>query len=81
MTDEKFTLKIVKKGKVSEKDIRNLRSEISVLKKIRHPNVISLRAVCETESDLYLVTEYAPGGELFDEIIKRSFHSLIFCHR
>ena len=78
VTNEKFTIKIVKKGKVTEKDIKNLQSEIAVLKTIRHPNVISLRAVCETEADLYLVTEYAAGGELFDEIIKRFSFLFLF---
>jgi hypothetical protein len=70
-TGEKFAVKAVRKGSLELKEIRNLQSEISVLKRVRHPNVISLRAISETPSELFLITEFAEGGELFEEIVKR----------
>ena len=43
--------------------------EIKILKKVHHPNVVQLYEIIETDNDLYLVMEYAAGGELFDLIV------------
>ena len=45
--------------------------EITILKEVRHPNIIQLYEIIETSSELYLITEYAPGGELFDYIVAK----------
>ena len=44
--------------------------EIKILKMIRHPNIIQLYEIIETPKQLYLIMEYASGGELFDFIVK-----------
>ena len=71
VTAERCAVKVVSKVALNEKEISNVRSEISILKRVRHPNVIALRAVAETHDELFLVTELAEGGELFDEIVDR----------
>lgn len=43
--------------------------EIHILKIIRHPNLIQLYEIIETSKQLYLITEYAENGELFDYIV------------
>lgn len=45
--------------------------EIKILKSVRHPNVIQLYEIIETENQLYLIMEYSEGGELFDLIVDR----------
>ena len=45
--------------------------EIDILKRIRHPNIIQLFEIIETPKQLFLITEYASGGELFDYIVKK----------
>jgi fused-like protein len=55
---------IAKHGK-SEKDLRNLRQEIGILKQLNHPNIILMFDAFETEREFVVVTEYAQG-ELFD---------------
>lgn len=35
---------------------------MSILKKLRHPNVIMLYELLETDKSLYIVTEYMRGG-------------------
>jgi len=51
---------ITKKGR-SEKDMNNLRQEISHLKGHKHINIILLLDTFETEHEFCLVTEYAHG--------------------
>lgn len=36
---------------------------------LRHPHIIRLYQVMETEKMIYLVTEYASGGEIFGNIL------------
>ncbi len=55
---------ITKHGK-SEKDIKNLRQEIGILRKLNHENIILMFDAFETEREFCVVTEYAQG-ELFD---------------
>jgi serine/threonine protein kinase len=45
--------------------------EIKILKGIRHSNVIKLYEIIETKSNMYLLMEYASGGELFDYIVQK----------
>lgn len=45
--------------------MNNLRQEISILKGLRHPNIILLLDSFETEHEFCLVTEFA-HGELFE---------------
>ena len=47
---------IVKHGK-SEKDIRNLRQEIEILRALRHENIIQMLDTFETKSKFVVVTE------------------------
>jgi 5'-AMP-activated protein kinase catalytic alpha subunit len=51
-------------------DIDRIAREIKILKKIRHPKIIQLYQIIETESELYLIMEHANAGELFDYIVK-----------
>lgn len=46
-------------------------SELCVLRRVRHANVIQLVEVFETAERVYMVMELATGGELFDRIIAR----------
>ena len=51
-------------------DVERVAREIHILKMIRHPNIIQLYEIIETPKQLYLIMEYASGGELFDYIVK-----------
>lgn len=72
-TGEKVAIKILEKVKMQdEEDIKRVTREIQILKQIRHPHIIQLLDLIETEEELYLITEYASGGELFDYIVHKN---------
>lgn len=51
--------------------IRQLRSEASILKNIRHQNIVDLYDTIESKSAIYLILGYISGEELFNYIIDR----------
>eukprot|EP01133_Synstelium_polycarpum_P007863 gene7863-9228_t len=69
-TGEMFAVKIIDKKKYWHmSSTRNqTESEINILKQIKHPNIISIIEIFDTERYLYIVLELATGGELFDKI-------------
>ena len=49
-----------------------LRREVSLLKEVKHPNIIELKDLHEDQKYLHLITELCTGGELFDRIIAKT---------
>ena len=71
-TNEKVAIKEMLKNQIIENNDKNrLEREIKILKNIRHPNIINLYNIIQTEKKYYLITEYIEGRELFDYIIKK----------
>jgi 5'-AMP-activated protein kinase catalytic alpha subunit len=63
-------IKILEKDRITDvADVERVSREIHILKIIRHPNIIQLYEIIETSKQLYLITEYISGGELFDYIV------------
>ena len=52
-------------------DVTRVTREINILKKINHPNIIQLYEIIETKNAIYMIMEYAAGGELFDYIVDK----------
>ena len=77
-TEEKVAIKILEKDRICDvSDVERVSREIHILKLIRHPNIIQLyevilKQIIETPRKLYLIMEYASGGELFDYIVKNN---------
>jgi serine/threonine protein kinase len=49
-----------------------VRREIRFSKYFRHPNIIHLYEVIETQNEIIMIMEYAQGGELFDLICREN---------
>eukprot|EP00922_Rhytidocystis_sp_ex-Travisia-forbesii_P044740 GHVS01066676.1.p1 GENE.GHVS01066676.1~~GHVS01066676.1.p1 ORF type:complete len:847 (-),score=66.73 GHVS01066676.1:451-2991(-) len=49
-----------------------IRREINILQSLNHPHVIRLYELVDTPTDIFMVMEYVPGGELFDHIVQKS---------
>ncbi|KAK9236208.1 Ca/Cm-dependent protein kinase B [Lipomyces kononenkoae] len=71
-TGQKFAAKIINKRLMAGRE-KLVRNEISVLKKISagHRNILTLSDFFETSNNLYLITDIAYGGELFDRILNK----------
>ena len=67
-TKQTRAVKIIPKAKV---DIKLLVNEISVLSKLSHPNIMQLYEIFDDNTNIYIVSEYCKGGELFDIISNR----------
>lgn len=65
-----MAIKIIDKTKLNEENLAKIFREVHIMKKLRHPHIIRLYQVMETEKMIYLVTEYAPGGEIFDHLVR-----------
>uniref|UniRef100_A0A6Q2WW71 non-specific serine/threonine protein kinase n=1 Tax=Esox lucius TaxID=8010 RepID=A0A6Q2WW71_ESOLU len=87
-------IKIVDKTQLDDENLKKIFREVQIMKMLRHPHIIRLYQVMETERMIYLVTEYASGGEIFDHLVahgrmaekdaRRKFKQIVaavhFCH-
>ncbi|KAJ8768845.1 hypothetical protein K2173_023749 [Erythroxylum novogranatense] len=93
-TNLSVAIKVIDKEKVFRaRLVDQIKREISVMRMVRHPNIVLLYEVMATKSKIFFVMEYAKGGELFDKVAKgrlkediarKYFQQLInavdFCH-
>lgn len=72
----KFALKTINKSmfKDNVKSVLGIHDEISLLRKIRHPNVLQLYEIFESEANIHLILEHLNGKELFDQIKERGYY-------
>uniref|UniRef100_A0A8C5BMM4 non-specific serine/threonine protein kinase n=1 Tax=Gadus morhua TaxID=8049 RepID=A0A8C5BMM4_GADMO len=68
---DKVALKILDKTRMDVQAQRQLAREIANTERLQHPNVVRLYEVVETPCRLYLVLEYAGGGDLHTRICDR----------
>lgn len=70
-TGEQVAIKILEKSKIhDQEELERVEKEIKYLKMLNHPNIIQIYEIIENSKNFYLVMEYAPGGELFNYIVK-----------
>lgn len=70
-TGMSVAIKIIDKEKIMKVGmIEQIKREISVMRLIRHPNVVELYEVMATKTKIYFVMEYVKGGELFNKVAK-----------
>lgn len=93
-TGMSVAIKVIDKEKILKVGmIEQIKREISVMRLVRHPNVVELYEVMASKTKIYFVMEYAKGGELFakvakgklkEDVARRYFQQLIsavdYCH-
>uniref|UniRef100_A0A8D3C147 MAP/microtubule affinity-regulating kinase 3 n=1 Tax=Scophthalmus maximus TaxID=52904 RepID=A0A8D3C147_SCOMX len=68
-TGREVAVKIIDKTQLNPTSLQKLFREVRIMKILNHPNIVKLFEVIETEKTLYLVMEYASGGEVFDYLV------------
>lgn len=94
-TGEKVAVKCISKSRIQRSNMgAQVKKEITTMKKLDHPSIVSIKEVLMSNSHLYLILEYAGGGELFtkiarqgklsEKVAKRYFKQIMegvrFCH-
>lgn len=93
-TSQSVAIKVIDKEKVLKVGlVDQIKREISVMRLVRHPNVVQLYEVMATKTKIYFILEYVKGGELFNKVAKgklkedvarKYFQQLVsaveFCH-
>lgn len=63
-------VKILEKCRIRDKtDSERILREIKILKRVDHPAFVKLYEIIENAEQIYLIMEFAEGGELFDYIV------------
>ena len=89
-----YAMKIIKKSSNSESEEKEIMNEISILKTLDHPKILKILDFYSTSKLYYIITEYCPNGELYNEIIKKGkldegktafimnqiFKAISYCH-
>ncbi|EOA22202.1 hypothetical protein CARUB_v10002785mg [Capsella rubella] len=94
-TGESVAIKIINKDQVLKRQgmMEQIKREISIMKLVRHPNIVELKEVMATKTKIFFIMEFVRGGELFSKVVKgklkedsarKYFQQLIsavdFCH-
>ncbi|XP_038079218.1 MAP/microtubule affinity-regulating kinase 3-like isoform X7 [Patiria miniata] len=68
-TGKEVAIKIIDKTQLNPSSLQKVYREVRIMKLVDHPNIVKLFEVIETEKTLYLVMEFASGGEVFDYLV------------
>lgn len=64
-------IKVLDKDAIQKENMGNqVKREISIMKKIDHPNIVKLYEVLASKNKIFIVLELVTGGELFDKIVQ-----------
>ena len=66
-------IKIIDKSKLDKANLEKVQREVEVMKLLDHPNIVKLYQVMATQNMIYIVSEYAPCGEIFGENFTEDF--------
>ncbi|CAN6298023.1 unnamed protein product [Urochloa humidicola] len=72
----KIAVKRMEAGVMGNKGLNEFKSEIAVLTKVRHRNLVSLLGYCLDGNERILVYEYMPQGTLSQHLFEWSEHNL-----
>ena len=89
-----FAMKLIKKKENKPSEEKEILNEIQILKNLDHPKILKIIDFFSSPKLYYIITEYCPDGELFNEIIKvgkfnegkaafimnQLFKAITYCH-
>ncbi|XP_063230133.1 serine/threonine-protein kinase SIK2-like [Bacillus rossius redtenbacheri] len=70
ITKTEVAIKIIDKSQLDAANLQKVHREVDIMKQLDHPHIIKLYQVMETKNMIYIVSEYASQGEIFDYIAR-----------
>uniref|UniRef100_A0ACD5W0F1 Uncharacterized protein n=1 Tax=Avena sativa TaxID=4498 RepID=A0ACD5W0F1_AVESA len=68
-TGESVAMKVLDRSSILKHNmVDQIKREISIMKLVRHPNVVRLHEVLASRKKIFIILEFITGGELFDKI-------------
>lgn len=94
LTGERRAVKVISKKSETLREKSKFISEVEILARLNHPNIIRIYEMFEDEKKYYVVSELCTGGELFDfitqqghlsedmaaEIMRQLLSAVAYCH-
>ncbi|KAI8071382.1 kinase-like domain-containing protein [Gongronella butleri] len=68
-----YALKIIKKSAIAGRE-NMLDVELDILKQVKHPNIVSMHDLYETDEAVYIVTDLC-GSELFQQLLTKGSYT------
>lgn len=76
-THELVAIKIFDKEKIKQEDLGDsIKKEVTLIKMMKHPNIIKLKEVLASNSKIFLVLELIEGGDLLKKLDSKCFVNL-----
>lgn len=73
-TEQSVAIKAINKQRILKGGLAaNVKREISIMRRLRHPNIVRLLEVLANTKKIYFVLEFAKGGELFAKVARSRF--------
>lgn len=71
-TEQKIAIKILDKSKIKDKsDFERVCWELKISQAIKHPHLVHLYDMLETDGYIFLIMEFLEGGELYNYIVEK----------
>lgn len=68
-TSDLFAMKVLRKSEIKKKEqVKNTKTELRVMGSLTHVFIVKLRYAFNNEKNLFLVSDYCEGGELFHHL-------------
>ncbi|KAI3461715.1 hypothetical protein Pfo_018378 [Paulownia fortunei] len=74
-TGQSVAVKVINKSRLINNAnlMANIKREISIMSRLRHPYIVKLFEVLATRGKIYFILEFVKGGELFAKVAKGRF--------
>eukprot|EP00164_Ancoracysta_twista_P001506 GFYU01001976.1.p1 GENE.GFYU01001976.1~~GFYU01001976.1.p1 ORF type:complete len:339 (-),score=85.77 GFYU01001976.1:613-1629(-) len=94
-TGEQVAAKVMDRGFIEQERLTEyVKKEIAVMWHLRHPNIVEIKDVLVTKSNIFIILELVTGGELYNKVVqcgqftdeesRRCFRQLLsaleYCH-
>mmetsp|Transcript_36355 Transcript_36355/g.47961 ORF Transcript_36355/g.47961 Transcript_36355/m.47961 type:complete len:476 (+) Transcript_36355:61-1488(+) len=95
MTENQYAVKCINLGLLNKEQQAELQTEAKILASLQHKSIVKLFEVFQFSNVVYMVQEHLQGGELFDQLVRKTRFSedkakpiirniasaLAYCHR